>query len=708
MKHLYRLILFFFYTTCLIINGKGQDLTKEKEINLDQIFNASLDELLNMTIDVASKNTEKTSDAPASVSSFTQDDIERFGYYTIRDLANVTPGYSSFRGIGEITLETRGQKADGFDNNKHLVLIDGIPFSNSRANKALTEEDLPLFWAKQVEFMKGPASALYGISAYYGVINIKNNIPESFGTTFKTRISGGNLDFKRRLQTSISHKSNDGISFANIGFFAKDATKDYLGNGKLLNSNSLNYDNTNSIFTNIGHRFTTKNLNGLRLGVIYSRKTGGLGDFWMNQQNQTYEFNELTWEELVPYVGFEKKFNHGYSINTYLKENISSEKATTGGYQKTFNNGTDPNASIYHVRIYETEYLLEGKREFARGSVIAGINYNTRNSPGAPVNYAYYINTNPGNSFSSSQSFYSQSSIYNTYSAYFQFQYNIPILKGLNTTLGLRNDNGKTVSIDQQQVTNHYSKFSPRMALVQKITNEITIKTTYGQALRAPMLKEISLNEEVKYEYPEASNQIPNLTPETIKSFDASFIYSKKTIYTDLTFFTNKTQNTLGKTNLNGIYTGQINSNLREQIIGNGFEFDVKLLPSRNIRLGTNYALATTKKSKHGGSFANVPVSTYSANLTYYHFSKVNFNSTLIAYGISQYQKGGEYNNERLAGNFLLDWNTIVTLSDHINIELQFRNLLNRSYRTPAFFPSGELNVPGAKRSFLLSLVIKF
>jgi hypothetical protein len=44
--------------------------------------------------------------------------------------------------------------------------------TNPRHNLGDDEEVLPLLFAKQVEFLRGPASALYGVGAFSGVINV--------------------------------------------------------------------------------------------------------------------------------------------------------------------------------------------------------------------------------------------------------------------------------------------------------------------------------------------------------------------------------------------------------------------------------------------------------------------------------------------------------------------------------------------------------
>ena len=65
------------------------------EENVDEkYFTLSLAQLLNMEITVASKKSEKLSDAPGMITVYSDKDIEHYGYYTLGDLANVTSGYS--------------------------------------------------------------------------------------------------------------------------------------------------------------------------------------------------------------------------------------------------------------------------------------------------------------------------------------------------------------------------------------------------------------------------------------------------------------------------------------------------------------------------------------------------------------------------------------------------------------------------------------
>src|SRR5258708_21193240 len=164
----------------------------------------ALAELLNMSATVATKSSAAISRSPGVVTVYSDADMRRFGYNTLGDLADVTAGYSSYSIYGESVFETRGQKAGGFVNNKHLVLIDGIPVNHGRGNKAMADENFPLFFASRVEFLKGPASALYGTGAFFGVVNIAPKELEERGFRAEWRAGlGSNQGEKRVLANGL-------------------------------------------------------------------------------------------------------------------------------------------------------------------------------------------------------------------------------------------------------------------------------------------------------------------------------------------------------------------------------------------------------------------------------------------------------------------------------------------------------------------------
>src|SRR4051812_19781857 len=189
----------------------------------------ALAELLNMSATVATKNAAAVSRSPSTITVYSDQDIRRLGYYTLADLADVTAGYSSYSIYGEKVFETRGQKAGSFVNNKHLVLIDGIPGNHGRGNKAMIDEKFPLFFANRVEFLKGPASALYGTGAFFGVVNVVPKELEDRGFHAEGRAGLGSNQSEKRVLANAMYR--DGVRHAAIytGFNDKGPSAEFTG-----------------------------------------------------------------------------------------------------------------------------------------------------------------------------------------------------------------------------------------------------------------------------------------------------------------------------------------------------------------------------------------------------------------------------------------------------------------------------------------------
>ena len=58
------------------------------------------------------------------------------------------------------------------DNNKILLLVDGVPWYDGVYTHAFIDDYLPISHVKQIEVSKGPGSAIYGTNAFAGVINV--------------------------------------------------------------------------------------------------------------------------------------------------------------------------------------------------------------------------------------------------------------------------------------------------------------------------------------------------------------------------------------------------------------------------------------------------------------------------------------------------------------------------------------------------------
>ncbi len=141
------------------------------------LFEMPLEDLMDVevrTVYGATKHEQKVTEAPASVTVVTQDEIKRFGYRTLADILEGTRSFytTSDRNYRYAGVRGFGRPADY--NNRILVLLDGHRLNENVGGESaigthfLIDTDL----IDRVEIIRGPGSTLYGTNALFGVINI--------------------------------------------------------------------------------------------------------------------------------------------------------------------------------------------------------------------------------------------------------------------------------------------------------------------------------------------------------------------------------------------------------------------------------------------------------------------------------------------------------------------------------------------------------
>jgi iron complex outermembrane receptor protein len=141
------------------------------QIDDKDLFEMSLEDLLNIEITTASKKAQKISDAPATVISYSAQQIELFGWRDLKDMFRAVTGIDvSYDVQGEVKTLATIRGVEG--NQKILVLQDGQRQNPITGERFVFGHNLPLNIYKRIEIVYGPASALYGADAYAGVINL--------------------------------------------------------------------------------------------------------------------------------------------------------------------------------------------------------------------------------------------------------------------------------------------------------------------------------------------------------------------------------------------------------------------------------------------------------------------------------------------------------------------------------------------------------
>jgi outer membrane receptor for ferrienterochelin and colicin len=180
----------------------------------------SLDSLLNIRVDAASKYAQRIADAPASVTIVSADDIRRHGYRNIQEVLEVVRGFYVSNDRNFATLGTRGFSRPSDYNNRHLLLIDGHTLNDQTWSAAPLGSELPinLDAIERIEIIRGPGSALYGTNAMLAVINIVTKSADQLdGTSGSIRVGTHGM---RELGLAYGRRigAKGSIALSGLGF----------------------------------------------------------------------------------------------------------------------------------------------------------------------------------------------------------------------------------------------------------------------------------------------------------------------------------------------------------------------------------------------------------------------------------------------------------------------------------------------------------
>jgi outer membrane receptor for ferrienterochelin and colicins len=135
---------------------------------------ASLEELTNIQVYSASKHMQSTSEAPASVTVVTADEIQKYGYRNLADILRSVPGFYVTYDRDYTFVGVRGFGRLGDWNSRILVLVDGHRINNNVLGQAMLGNEflVDVDMIERVEIVRGPSSSLYGANAFFAVINV--------------------------------------------------------------------------------------------------------------------------------------------------------------------------------------------------------------------------------------------------------------------------------------------------------------------------------------------------------------------------------------------------------------------------------------------------------------------------------------------------------------------------------------------------------
>ncbi|MGY6561782.1 MAG: TonB-dependent receptor plug domain-containing protein [Luteibaculaceae bacterium] len=119
----------------------------------------------------ASRSYREIEDLPFTIYVVTREEILKNGYTTLVDVLRNLPGFVTSQPGSALEGETflsRGL----FGNYYTKILVDNLPIQPSAVSGMPIGAQLPIRQAERIEIIMGPAAAIYGADAMAGVINI--------------------------------------------------------------------------------------------------------------------------------------------------------------------------------------------------------------------------------------------------------------------------------------------------------------------------------------------------------------------------------------------------------------------------------------------------------------------------------------------------------------------------------------------------------
>lgn len=149
----------------------SMEVRAEEKMEVEEIVEMSLEDILNIEIDVSSSQSDDIFHTPSTVSIIDRTMIQQYNFTTISEVLNIVGGFKVQRNYIKRNIPTaRGILQENYAN-KILYLVDGIASWHAVTGEPNVDR-IDINDVERIEILKGPASVLYGTNAYAGAVNI--------------------------------------------------------------------------------------------------------------------------------------------------------------------------------------------------------------------------------------------------------------------------------------------------------------------------------------------------------------------------------------------------------------------------------------------------------------------------------------------------------------------------------------------------------
>ncbi len=646
-------------------------LAKEHEIPSVDLFRLSLEELLNVTVSVATKTQETLTLAPSSVTVFSRSEIQRMGVENVYELLNFVPGFQVTRSIDladESLIHARGIAST---NGHILVMLNGQRLNESYFGRTtLYNRLLVTHNVKRVEVIRGPGSALYGSNAFLGVVNIiteenMNNVRVQAGSNDYYALDGNtHFDLAEDISSafSLSYQGQKGQDYSFSGF---PDTQDP--------SNNLNLYSRSKI-----HDF------GVDVSYMQYRNE----DFITFNAVANPGITETETRHLMLTLSHHNQVNRQFEIQsalTYSQYNIDHIGLLTPANppQTNFDLFAGPySRSEYYEFNSRGTYVFNNTQELTAGLFYRhegvdslGANTNHLTTDGFQISPLdqYYLGSiqrfKEVGQLDSSEQFLD---IYGGFA-----QYKVNLSENLTSYLGLRYD--------------HYSEvgetWNPRLGLIYQMQHDATVKLLYGTAFKAPIISQL---------YADTPRNIanPDLEPEKVATTELIYQQKLSKSQFDLSLFHNSFSDLIYETRVGapaGRYTWA--NGIDDENSGFEATFVSQWIDDLLFRLTYTHIFSTIDAGSYD-QFVSAAVN--------YHFDKWNINVNGL------YRSHND--NSLMQDNYLVANSKIsYQLQNNNQVFLNIKNITDKDYDTyePKLTSLGNA-VPNPGRTIMIGMELSW
>ncbi len=276
-----RFIAAFLAATMVPVQAAAQTPAQLVDLDLEDLLRINVQRVFG-----ASERLQPVTEAPSSVTIVTAEEINRYGYRTLAEILGSVRGFFVTNDRNYSYLGARGFGRPGDYNARVLLLVNGHKTNDNVFDQAYIGAELGIDVAmfERVEIIRGPASSLYGTSAFFAVVNVVTRSGAS--------LNGASLEADAGTLGSQLGRGSFGRQYANGADVAASATFE-----RSSGVGSLYFPAFDAPGTNQG---IAEDLDGEQVGEMYGR-------FKLRDFNVTGTYGRR--KKLVPTASFSTLFN---------------------------------------------------------------------------------------------------------------------------------------------------------------------------------------------------------------------------------------------------------------------------------------------------------------------------------------------------------------------------------------------------------------